>query len=222
MPVRRRRIPGCPNGDRAHTLPRTLTLISVVMLLRLYVSSALMSAALSPLEAQRAFRVEETTIAQVHAAIRGGGLTCRALVQAYLRRIDAYDKRGPAINAITVVNPEALSTADSLDRRFAATRKLVGPLHCVPMIVKDNFQTIGLQTAAGNIALKGYAPTADAFRLFSGHFADAQKSIVAGYGNGNGSPYGSSNGQPFVGVLTNEQPIITIPAVSGTLGPPAK
>ncbi len=135
------------------------------MLLRLFVSSALMSAALSPLEAQRAFRVEETTIAQVHAAIRSGGLTCRALVQAYLRRINAYDKHGPAINAITVVNPEALSIADSLDRRFAATRKLVGPLHCVPMIVKDNFQTIGLQTAAGNIALKGYAPTADAFQV---------------------------------------------------------
>ena len=59
--------------------------------------------------AQRAFRVEETTIAQVHAAMRSGGLTCRTLVQAYLRRIDAYDKRGPAINAITVVNPDALA-----------------------------------------------------------------------------------------------------------------
>ena len=47
---------------------------------------------------------------------------CRALVQAYLRRIDAYDKQGPAINAITVVNPDALATADSLDKRFAATR----------------------------------------------------------------------------------------------------
>jgi hypothetical protein len=85
--------------------PRTLTPISFAMLQRLYVSSALTFAALSPLKAQRAFRVEETTIAQVHAAIRNGGLTCRALVQAYLRHIDAYDKRGPAINAITVVNP---------------------------------------------------------------------------------------------------------------------
>src|SRR5262249_57835471 len=56
-------------------------------------------------------------------------------------------------------------TADSLDRRFAANRQLVGPLHCVPMIVKDNFQTIGLQTAAGNLALKGYAPSKDAFQV---------------------------------------------------------
>ncbi len=115
--------------------------------------------------AQRAFRVDEATIADVHAAIRSGALTCHALVQAYLDRIAAYDKQGPAINAITVVNPDALATADSLDRRFGATRQLVGPLHCVPMIVKDNFQTIGLQTAAGNLALKGYAPSKDAFEV---------------------------------------------------------
>ena len=115
--------------------------------------------------AQRGFRVDETTIADVHAAMRSGGLTCHALVQAYLDRIAAYDKQGPAINAITVVNPDALATADSLDRRFAANRQFVGPLHCVPMIVKDNFQTIGLQTAAGNLALKGYAPSKDAFQV---------------------------------------------------------
>src|SRR5689334_16261822 len=107
-------------------------------------------------DAQRVFRVDETTIADVHAAMRGGRLTCRALVQAYLDRIAAYDKQGPSINAITVVNPDALATADSLDRRFAAGHQFVGPLHCVPMIVKDNFQTIGLQTAAGNLALKDY------------------------------------------------------------------
>ena len=115
--------------------------------------------------AQRAFRVDETTIAQVHAAMRSGSLTCHALVRAYLRRIDAYDKSGPAINAITVVNPDALAVADSLDKQFAAKRQFVGPLHCIPMIVKDNFQTIGLQTAAGNLALKGYAPSADAFQV---------------------------------------------------------
>ncbi|HTJ21668.1 MAG TPA: amidase family protein [Gemmatimonadaceae bacterium] len=115
--------------------------------------------------AQTSFRVDETTIADVHAAMRAGSLTCRALVQAYLRRIDAYDKLGPAINAITVVNPDALAIADSLDKRFAATRQMVGPLHCIPMIVKDNFQTIGLQTAAGNLALKGYEPSKDAFQV---------------------------------------------------------
>jgi Asp-tRNA(Asn)/Glu-tRNA(Gln) amidotransferase A subunit family amidase len=121
----------------------------------------------APLAAQapRPFRVQETTIADIHAAMQSGRLTCHALVQDYLGRIEKYDKHGPDVNAITVVNPDALAVADSLDRRYAATHQFVGPLHCVPMIVKDNFQTIGLQTAAGNIMLKGYKPHADAFQV---------------------------------------------------------
>lgn len=111
------------------------------------------------------FDVRETTIADVHAAMRSGSLTCRELVEQYLVRIAAFDKHGPAINAITVVNPDALTIADSLDRRFRQTHQFVGPLHCVPMIVKDNFQTIGLQTAAGSLALKGYTPARDAFMV---------------------------------------------------------
>ncbi|HEX3867569.1 MAG TPA: amidase family protein, partial [Gemmatimonadaceae bacterium] len=130
---------------------------------RLAIVVTMLAAPFAPVAAQRPFRVDETTIAGVHAAMQSGALTCRALVESYLKRIDAYDKRGPAINAITVVNPDALATADSLDRRFASSHRFVGPLHCIPMIVKDNFQTIGLQTAAGNLALKGYAPRKDAF-----------------------------------------------------------
>ena len=115
--------------------------------------------------AQPAFRVQETTIADIHAAFRAGRLTCRALVQSYLDRIDKYDKKGPGINAITVVNPDALAIADSLDRGFRAGRQLTGPLHCIPIVVKDNMETIGLQTAAGSLALKGYAPLHDAFQV---------------------------------------------------------
>jgi amidase len=135
------------------------------MLRRLFTGVTLVPMVAASLAAQRPFRVDETTIADVHAAFRNGSLTCHALVQAYLDRIAAYDKKGPAINAITVVNPDALKTADSLDKRFKAAKAFVGPLHCVPMIVKDNFQTIGLQTAAGNLYLKGYEPTADAFQV---------------------------------------------------------
>ncbi|MFI5310756.1 MAG: amidase family protein [Gemmatimonadales bacterium] len=109
----------------------------------------------------RAFRIEETTIAQVHAAFRAKTLTCRSLVQRYLDRIAAYDKRGPAINAIVVTNPAALAVADSLDRRFAA-EGLTGALHCIPMIVKDNYETKDLQTTAGSLALKGWIPRQDA------------------------------------------------------------
>ena len=110
------------------------------------------------------FEVEEATISEVHAAFRSGRLTCRSLVDQYLRRIDAYDKNGPAINAIVTLNPDARKQADDLDRRFAQSG-LTGPLHCVPMIVKDNFETQGLQTSDGALALAGYIPAQDAFQV---------------------------------------------------------
>jgi amidase len=108
------------------------------------------------------FEVEEATIAQVHDAMKAGQLTCRALVGMYLKRIEAYDKNGPAINAIVTINPDALKQADELDRRFMQSG-LTGPLHCVPMIVKDNFETSGIQTTDGALALKGFIPDKDAF-----------------------------------------------------------
>src|SRR5258706_14604510 len=108
------------------------------------------------------FAVEETTIAQIHAAMRDRRLTCHALVDAYLKLTDAYDKQGPAINAIVVVNPSAMKEADELDRRFAQSGA-VGPLHCIPAIVKDNFETIGLQSADGSLSLQGFVSNKDAF-----------------------------------------------------------
>ena len=109
----------------------------------------------------RSFRIEETTISAVHAAFKAKTLTCHALVGKYLARIAAYDKQGPAINALVTLNPNAFVIADSLDRRFAK-EGLTGPLHCVPMIVKDNFETKDLQTTAGSLALKGWIPRQDA------------------------------------------------------------
>src|SRR5215204_2269462 len=105
----------------------------------------------SPSAAQPArstFRFAEATIADVQSALRQRRVTCRAVVAGYLARIDEYDKRGPALNAIVLTNPDALAVADSLDRRFAASRAFIGPLHCIPVIVKDNFVTAGLQTTA--------------------------------------------------------------------------
>lgn len=112
----------------------------------------------------RPFNVVEATIAGVHAAFTAKTLSCHQLVQAYLDRIAAYDKRGPGINAIVVVNPKALAIADSLDRRFAR-EGLTGPLHCVPTIVKDNFETNDLQTTAGSGALEGWVPKRDAWMV---------------------------------------------------------
>lgn len=110
---------------------------------------------------RRSFVVEETTIDEVHAAFRARTLSCHTLVQQYLDRIAAYDKRGPAINALILVNPAAISIADSLDKRYASEGP-VGPLHCIPMIVKDNFETADMQTTAGSLALEGWKPAQDA------------------------------------------------------------
>ena len=85
---------------------------------RLMASAALVVAA-SPIAAQAPpFHVEEATISGIHAAMADGRLTCRTLVEQYLRRIEAYDKSGPALNAIVVINPQALAEAEDLDRRF--------------------------------------------------------------------------------------------------------
>jgi amidase len=110
----------------------------------------------------RPFAVEETTIAQIQAAFREGSLTCRALVEQYIRRIDAYDKNGPALNAIVMINPDALKTADDLDRRYRQSGA-AGPMHCVPVIVKDNYETIDMPTTAGSLSLKDMRTGKDAF-----------------------------------------------------------
>jgi amidase len=110
------------------------------------------------------FRYEEATIADIHAAFKARSLTCRALVQMYLDRIEAYDKKGPALNAIVVTNPDALKLADALDGRLAQAGP-VGPLHCVPLIVKDNYETTDMPTSAGSLSLKGVVTKTDAFQI---------------------------------------------------------
>ena len=107
------------------------------------------------------FQLEETTIAQIEAAFRDGSLTCRSLVDQYLARIDANDKKGAALNAIILTNPDAQKTADDLDRRFTASGP-VGALHCIPVIVKDNYETADMPTSAGSLSLKGMMTGKDA------------------------------------------------------------
>ena len=114
--------------------------------------------------AQAPPRIEEITIADLQAALRARRVNCRAVVEQYLRRIDAYDKNGPALNTLVVVNPAALTIADSLDRRLATTGP-AGPLHCVPMIVKDNFETTELPVTAGSLSLAGFISSKDAFQV---------------------------------------------------------
>ncbi len=105
--------------------------------------------------------VVELTIAGLHEALFSGRSTCRDIVQAHLDRIDAYEAR---INAITVVNPAALERADSLDAALAAGTE-PGPLFCVPMLVKDNFDTHDMVTTGGSVALAENLPPDDAFMV---------------------------------------------------------
>ena len=106
--------------------------------------------------------VEEITVSGIHSSFRSGQWTAKTLTQEYLRRIDALDKRGPRINAVIEINPDALATAESLDRDRAAKR-LKGPLHGIPVLLKDNIDTADkMQTTAGSLALSGHVAAADA------------------------------------------------------------
>jgi amidase len=107
---------------------------------------------------------DEATVADIRAALAAHEITCRQLVQMYLDRIEAYDKKGPLLNAIVMVNPNALATADALDASFAQSG-FSGPLHCAPLIVKDNFNTVDMPTSAGSLSLKGSIPPGDAFQV---------------------------------------------------------
>ncbi len=110
----------------------------------------------------KTFQLLETTIAGIHAAFRSGELTARQLVEAYLARIEAYDRGGPGINSIITVNPDALAVADALDVAFRSTG-LTGPLHGIPVIVKDQMDVKGTPTTMGSVLFKDYYPDRDAF-----------------------------------------------------------
>lgn len=121
------------------------------------------------------FEVMETTIRDIHRAFRNGSLTSEQLVGAYIERIRTYDQP-TKLNSIIVVNPEAIAAARALDAEFRKTGKL-RPLHGVPVIVKDNFNTKGLQTTGGSIALRGFIPTEDAHQV--GKLREAGAIILA-------------------------------------------
>jgi amidase len=102
------------------------------------------------------------TIAELDAAMAAGRLTSEQLVGLYLKRIDAYDKKGPAINAVILVNPKALETARALDRE-RKQKGPRGPLHGIPVVLKDNFDTFDMPTTAGSQLLEGSIPPDDAY-----------------------------------------------------------
>ncbi len=113
-------------------------------------------------EPQEAFQLLEATLPQIQVALASGTITSQDLVEMYLARIAAYDQQGPSLNAIITVNPNALAEAKELDAERAANGPR-GPLHGIPAIVKDNYETKDMQTSAGSLSLAGWIPPHDAF-----------------------------------------------------------
>src|SRR5882724_5135982 len=111
----------------------------------------------------RPFHLQEATIASIHEAFAGGRLTCTELTRLYLKRIEAYNLSGPALHAIITVNPKAMERAAELDRQYTSNPSGTGKLHCIPIILKDNFNTADMPTTGGNVAMKKSLPPADAF-----------------------------------------------------------
>ncbi|HYR44037.1 MAG TPA: amidase family protein, partial [Terriglobia bacterium] len=127
------------------------------------ISFAFALLATAVLAAQQDFVPEEATVRGTHAALAAGEVTCVQVVRGYLNRIEAYDHRGPALNAIITINPRALETAAEMDRLYAANRSALRPLHCIPVILKDNYDTADMPTTGGSLTLAESVPLRDAF-----------------------------------------------------------
>jgi amidase len=117
---------------------------------------------LTGLSAQQSISLDTATIADINVAFEDGTLTAERLVQMSLARIDAYDRQGPTLRAIITINPRALETARALDVE-RTTKGPRSPLHGIPVILKDNFDTADLPTTAGSVLLEGSIPPDDAF-----------------------------------------------------------
>jgi Asp-tRNA(Asn)/Glu-tRNA(Gln) amidotransferase A subunit family amidase len=147
-------------------------------------------------ESSESFRVLEATITDIHDAYQSGQLTARELVRSYLERIDRYDKSGPTLNAIITVSSKALEDADRLDSYFK-TSGFMGPLHGIPVIIKDQVDVKGMPTTLGSVLFKDYYPDRDAFvveRLKKSGAIILAKATLGELGGGDthGSLFGST------------------------------
>src|SRR5260370_10308273 len=111
----------------------------------------------------QALNLEEATLGELEQGFRSGRFTARAVAEWYLARIDSLDKQGPAVNSVIEINPEALPIAEALDRE-RSTKGPRGPLHGVPVLIKDNIETADrMHTTAGSLALADSIAARDSF-----------------------------------------------------------
>lgn len=110
--------------------------------------------------AENTFRLEETTIAEIQEAVAAGALSSEKLVELYLARIAAYDRAGPRLNSIIYINPNAKADAAALDKE-RADRGSRGPLHGIPVLLKDNIDVVNMPTTNGSAVMKDAIPSED-------------------------------------------------------------
>ncbi len=142
------------------------------------------------------FRLQETTITDIQSAFSEGGLSARQLAEFYLNRIEAYDRDGPKINSIITVNPSAMEEAERLDETFGNTGA-AGPLHGIPVILKDQMDARGMPTTIGSVLFENYFPDRDSFVVEKLKIAGAiilAKATLGEMGRGDthGSLFGST------------------------------
>jgi amidase len=106
--------------------------------------------------------IEELTISQVHFAFKDGTYTSKELIETFLARIAAIDRAGPKLNSLNALSTTALDEASALDAHFAATSNFIGPLHGIPVIVKDQVETKGIATTFGSIIAKDHVTDREA------------------------------------------------------------
>ena len=109
------------------------------------------------------FDVAEKSIRDLQAAMTAGEVTSERLVKSYLARIAAYDQAGPRLNSVIYINPNAAAAARDLDEE-RRTRGVRGPLHGIPVLLKDNFETRDMPTTGGSLALRASCPFTTRFR----------------------------------------------------------
>jgi len=138
--------------------PQRLRAIGAIVLA---LASAALLAATAPAAQSRTFDLLTASIADIQDAVDAGALTYETLVRLYLARIDAYDKKGPRLNAIIAINPRAAETARALDDE-RKTKGRRGPLHGIPIAIKDNVDVADMPSAGGSLAFENSFPARDA------------------------------------------------------------
>jgi amidase len=154
---------------------------------------------------------DQATIADLNAAFAAGTLTAEKLMELCLARIKAFDRAGPGLHAVMALNPKAMEQAKALDAERKAG-KVRGPLHGIPVVLKDNFDTVEMPTTGGSVILEGSIPPDDAYmvkklrdagaimlaKVNLGEFANGYQSSLGGQSHNphdlTRSPGGSSGG----------------------------